>query len=417
MRKLLTPWRLKWYPRAVLFALTAGFFIAFFSGSGASTLTGRLGGDFPAFYSAGRIIVEGDWKNLYSAEKQASLQKSLFPGEETSFLVFVNPPFWAMLYAPLSYLDYRIAYLVHTLFMLSTLLLTVWFLSPLNEYIQKNYLLFVSIVLSFCPMLIAIGGSQNTALTFLFIVLAWRAVSANREWLAGIAFGFLLFKPQFALPLIGLHLLAGRWRILIGVIPVAAIIYTIGVYVTGPFWVADWWQYATWAAKIDAGINGNNAVCWLGFFQAISSPQNQIALFLGWGMTIITSIFLAVIWFGGCRSSDYTAQMAITASSLMLLPPHSMLYDASIILFSCFGMIGIFKERSILYLGAIWPLAYSHYLSKILGFSPLFFVTLYTFLLSVYVFLPSAIGYGTSDNFSGCFFRSLTSKYAQEKKI
>jgi hypothetical protein len=105
-------------------------------------LSGRLGGDYPAFYSAGRIIAEGDWGNLYSAEKQAAVQKGLFPGEENSFLVFVNPPFWAVTYYPLSLIDYRISYVVHTLLMGTALFGAVWLIALTNPSIKKYYLLF-----------------------------------------------------------------------------------------------------------------------------------------------------------------------------------------------------------------------------------------------------------------------------------
>ena len=74
MQRIFTPWRLKWYPRLLLFAFGAAFIIAALSGRGASTLTGRLGGDYPAFYSAGRIIAEGNWKDLYNLSKQARLK-------------------------------------------------------------------------------------------------------------------------------------------------------------------------------------------------------------------------------------------------------------------------------------------------------------------------------------------------------
>ena len=43
-----------------------------------------------------------------------------------------------------------------------------------------------------------IGAGQNTALTLLLLVAAWRASAADRDGLAGVFLGLLLFKPQFA---------------------------------------------------------------------------------------------------------------------------------------------------------------------------------------------------------------------------
>ena len=56
LNSLITPWRLKWYSIAVLFGIFLALVIALLSGTGPKILSGRLGGDFPAFYAAGRIV-------------------------------------------------------------------------------------------------------------------------------------------------------------------------------------------------------------------------------------------------------------------------------------------------------------------------------------------------------------------------
>jgi len=417
MRNLLTPWRLLWYPRFILLALAAGFLIAVFSGSGASTLSGRLGGDYPAFYSAGRIIAEGDWKNLYNAKKQASVQQGLYPGEKSGFLVFVNPPFWAAVYSPLSLIDYRTSYVIHTLLVIIALFLAVWLISPMNEYIAKHYILFACLALTFYPIFRAVLGSQNITFTLLLIVLAWRAVSANREWLGGIALGLLLFKPQFALPLIGLHLLSGRWRVALGSIPVAAILYGVGACISGPFWISEWLKYANWAAQIDSGINAHNAVSWLGFFQAVLGPYNQAAILTGWGMTIVTCTFLAVLWFIAGRRGDYTALMGITMAALVLLPPHVMYYDTGVLIVTLSAMAMCLMDRSLKMLCLVWILGFSQLLGKFSGFSPLFLITIFTLLLSICILGPSATALGSSVKPPEWCYRIFKTKFMQEEKV
>ena len=81
MQPTFTRWRLKWYPGLSLFALVAAFIIATLSGRDASTLTGRLGGDDPSFYSKGWIIAEGNSIGLYNPEKLFAAQKNLFARE------------------------------------------------------------------------------------------------------------------------------------------------------------------------------------------------------------------------------------------------------------------------------------------------------------------------------------------------
>ena len=71
---IITPWRLKWYPAAALLAIAVAFLICLFSGEGGQILSGKLGGDFPAFYGAGRIVLDGNVDQLYNVEQQLAEQ-------------------------------------------------------------------------------------------------------------------------------------------------------------------------------------------------------------------------------------------------------------------------------------------------------------------------------------------------------
>ena len=73
---VLTAWRLKWYSRGALLALAVAFVVILVTGSGTTTLTGRVGGDYPAFYSAGQIIADGQAETLYSPRQQRAYPRS-----------------------------------------------------------------------------------------------------------------------------------------------------------------------------------------------------------------------------------------------------------------------------------------------------------------------------------------------------
>lgn len=388
-----TPWRLKCYPRAFLFALAAGFFIAIFVGQGASTLTGRLGGDYPAFYGAGRLIAQGDWNNLYNLGKQTELQKDLYPGEDNVLMPFPYPPFLAVAYYPLALIPYRISYFVHTIFMVAVLFTAILLLCPIHEQIRQNYLFVACIALSFYPMFRAILGGQNTAITFLLIVLSWRAVLAKKELLAGMILGLLLFKPQFGIPLIGLYVISGRWLVGVGSLFISLILYGIGVLVSGPMWVQSWYHFTTWLAQADAGINYDKAISWVGFFQATLGWKNSVSLLIGWLMSMVTLGVVAVIWVTGGRRADMTAQLAVAMPALVLMPPHVNYYDVSLVLFTYMAIIGTNKTKPWVPLGFVWILGFSQPFSSLLGFSPLFILSLAAMVTSLFFFGKSAIRY------------------------
>ncbi len=64
---------------AVGAALALAFVISLASGSGAHTASGRLGGDYPAFYAAGRLVTSNERPDMYDAATQAASQAGLFP--------------------------------------------------------------------------------------------------------------------------------------------------------------------------------------------------------------------------------------------------------------------------------------------------------------------------------------------------
>ena len=69
-------WRLRVYPVALLVALGAALLFATITYD-RDHPTSRLGGDYPAFYAGGSIARQGDWDELYSAERQAVEQAGL----------------------------------------------------------------------------------------------------------------------------------------------------------------------------------------------------------------------------------------------------------------------------------------------------------------------------------------------------
>ena len=57
------------YPIALLVAL-AGALVFATVAYDRDHPTSRLGGDYPAFFGAGQIVSDGDWEEVYSAERQ-----------------------------------------------------------------------------------------------------------------------------------------------------------------------------------------------------------------------------------------------------------------------------------------------------------------------------------------------------------
>lgn len=359
----LTRDRLELYARAVMFTIVAIGFISMLTGP-------NVGGgtDYPHFYNAGKIFHDAG-NQLY---RQDVKEVALFP----------YPPFVAAVYYPLSLLDYRVSYAVYTMLMAFAVALAVCLIVHGMLGTTAPYDLAIGTALTYFPMVAAVLWGQNTAITFLLFTLVWFTGSREKEWLAGFFLGLMLYKPQFAVPLIGLHLLSGRFRTVASSMIVAAGLYLIGVCVYGPFWLSDWFNHARWICIQQTTTSWKYHISWIGFLHDILGPDSRVALIVGGTMTLGSVIAISYVWYRERRNKDMLTRFGLAAVAVLLISPHTIYYDMGLVLFTLAACLS--KGVSVKIIGLMWLLSYSHLLGMLWRFSPLFVVLLVSGILAVY---------------------------------
>ena len=324
--------RLRWYPRAIAVAAAVGFAIVVARGSGASgAAAGVIGGDYLAFYTAGRILGAGDVGDLYDFERQWREQAPLLGDKaKAGFLPFVYPPFVAVPFVPLAHLPYRAAYVVYTLLMAAAVIAGAMRLRAVLPALDRSGGWAVVAVFSFCPLAISVAGGQNTPLAFLCAASALAALVERRDVRAGLWLGAWLFKPHFALPLIALTLVGRRFRALGGVAVVAAAYYVVALAIAGAAWPSWWWRtIAREFVASEVSRNAGNLASWIGFAQACCGTRPTAAAILGAGLAVATIVWLVWMWW--TRSRERPAEcMAAAVAGALLISPHTMWYDAGL---------------------------------------------------------------------------------------
>jgi hypothetical protein len=323
-------WRVTWYPRLLLAGLLVAFVIVVFAGSGGETVSGRLGGDYPAFYGAGELAID-DPDDLYEPAAQAAAQADLFEEDgDPGFLYFAYPPYVALGYAPLAALPYRLSYVIQTIGMVGALVLGLALLRPLLPWLDRRFEPVVIGSLFFYPMLVAVTAGQNTAITFLLIAGVLRALADDRDLLGGLAIAALLYKPQFAALFVAVALIRRRWRMLLVGAGGAAALYLVGAAVQGFGWVGPWLDQAQWFNELDAEVNAANAISWLGVAEATWGVGSSLARAVG-GLLALATVLL-VLWIWWQRDELTLPQLgAITVPAVILASPHAMFYDAGLL--------------------------------------------------------------------------------------
>ena len=164
------------------------------------------GTDFPDFYCAARMILDGHGHQLYNSEFQHEYQARLAGGIGT---LYAHPPFEAILYFVVAWLPLEQAYLLW--FVLNLAFLTLAVRRVTAEVLRCwDWRLALAASLTFAPVLLCLLQGQDSLLFLLVVALAFSALRSERAFAAGCWLGFGLCKFQIVLPLVLVLLLVRK---------------------------------------------------------------------------------------------------------------------------------------------------------------------------------------------------------------
>jgi glycosyl transferase family 87 len=185
--------------------------------------------DFPDFYCASRMVMQGHGHELYDVELQRRFQIRCAGRVGT---LYIHPPFETVLYLVVAWLQLRSAYLLWCLLNLGCLALGVYIIAR-NTLPDWDWRYLLAVSFAFVPILLSFLQGQDSIVLLLLATLAFAAIRGKRHFAAGCWLGLALFKFQLALPLfLILGLQKGGTRLLRGfafvALPMAILSAAIG---------------------------------------------------------------------------------------------------------------------------------------------------------------------------------------------
>lgn len=385
---LITAWRLKWYSFSILTGLILAFSILILS-TDPIKLPRRIGGDFRCFYASGRLVATSGFKDLY--HPSIACQKELIPDEEICFIPSPYPPLFAMICAPLCLLPYKISYILYFVIAIASFFIACIHLIKIFPELRDIFFPVVLFSFTFFPFLAAFCNGQLTPIIFMLFISTWRFTKEDRKYLAGFCMGLILFKPQFCIPLIGLFMLSGRFKIAVSAIVTGCLIFGISLLFSGIQPYVEWYHFLIDFVPSDAQLNGNHAVSWIGFLDAVFGTDNKTTFFIGYALCFATVFYISTIWAVGGTKSDFDAQMGLAAVSMVLIPPHVMYYDAGLIIATYASIYTKMQPHRFISACIIWLLGISQTFTGSMGITPIFFLVVITFFFSVSILTTPAI--------------------------
>lgn len=283
-----------------------------------------IGADHLAFYTAARLIRDGEAERLYDYRdddnhKLAEYQRRLIGWEWRGFEAYRNPPFYALLYLPTAGLSFYCSFLVWMALSFALLLLTIRLLRPQ----RPGRVLLWS--LTFYPVFAAISFGQNTFLSMAIAAGVYRLVRSERRFSAGLVAGLLWFKPQLLLGFFVWWAFAPRkyFHCWLGVIVTGAIL-------AGISWGLLFDASYAFTANLRTIVGYHGFGLWnvhtpKAFFQLLAP---ELAGASGWFALIVAACSVVMAWriARHCRAgADAMFPAAIFLS--LWASPHALIYE------------------------------------------------------------------------------------------
>lgn len=193
-------------------------------------------GDFASFYTAGKILREGQGSRLYEPALQWQVQRTFAAGVKIRRgpLPYVRPPFEALLFVPFAGLNYPTAHLIWSLSQICILLIVPFFVgvrarSGTTLDLGTAWLL----SLAFFPVAMNLRQGQDSILLLMIFAIAFYLLRTGKDLGSGLVLGAGLFKFALTIPVLIVLLLRRRFSFAFGFLVTASILLALSIAVSG----------------------------------------------------------------------------------------------------------------------------------------------------------------------------------------
>ena len=278
--------------------------------------------DFGSIYSAGTIV----GPELYNLGVQEQAFEAAVGHDLKEPLPYFNPPFFALLFVPLSRLPYRVAYVLWGL--VNAGLLAVVF-RRLGVSAGGVLLAVYSV-----PVAVALVQGQASILILWAFTSCYLALRGGEDRRAGMYLAAGLVKPQLLVPTMALLVWKRRWEALRGFAVIAVPLAVLSVALIGVDGATDYVGLLASASRWDGryGIYNEVTFNWIGTLKRMALTDGPIWSISGWATLALigASVVLTVReWRGPWHVSPSKWAALILVS--LITSQHLYMHDLSLL--------------------------------------------------------------------------------------
>ena len=316
--------RLRLWPGAFLIGFVVAIFVLFATAHGTVDYKGRpLGSDFSNVYAAGAYAREGHPEAPFSPKLQYAKEQAIF-GSATPFYGWHYPPFFLLIATPLARFPYLVALVIWQLASLALYVGALGLLLRRQAAAPANPVWFL-LAVAYPAVFVNLTHGHNGFLTAALLATGL-AILDERPLIAGIAFGLLAYKPQFAVLLPIVLVATGRWRVFAAAI---ATVLLLAAVVTLMFGSGVWPAFVssmgfTRTVVLEQGATGFNKIQSVFAWARLWGAPVPLAYALQLASSAAVAVCLVRLWRSDATFADKGAALCLAS---LLATPYCLDYD------------------------------------------------------------------------------------------
>ena len=301
---------------------------------GATLLGPGLGADYPAFYAAGRLLLDHPGHRLYDLELQSRIEDEARPGAPPQgSLSFVHPPFTALPFILLAALPYSASYLTWMAVSVAIIALGLVVLRRACPSLSHaDWVTAAGLAFAASPLLLeSIVGGQIAVIAFAATALAFAFARLGRMFLAGIALSLLAYKPTLLVLFVPLLIFGRRWLPLAGLLTGCLILLTLSLMIAGLDGCRSWVGLMTAYGRLAKGSASTFRLFKfvdLTSFLHLAFGESPWVAGLSIALAVPPLVWLASAWGGRARFKE-APLWAATVTWTLVLNFHIAIYDVA----------------------------------------------------------------------------------------
>jgi hypothetical protein len=277
----------------------------------------------------GSLAIEHRGEALYDVSAQGAIAARRVPAAAGIRYLPLYPPQVSLLFLPFAYFSYGPALALWWLISAAAYAVCCYSIWRICPNLKRHGTTVFILALGFPAFFHLIAWGQTTAIALVCFTIFLFLVRRQRDFLAGLALGCLIFKPQLGLAAAILFLSLGAWKVILGAMLSSFAELSIGVVYYGIEPLRNWFRTLSNIRTVSTMLEPRPYQTHsLRTFWSMLIPWNSVSIGLYLISAVVILTWTIMVW---KRSGAWAPRYGLLLLATVLVAPHLTVYDLVIL--------------------------------------------------------------------------------------